>query len=137
MWYREAIKYNIYGLPIAGDPLVSEFAGEDEEADVEVKPLEEPENEDPSPEDDFTPEDLEQKVEQITNDPTAGLRLPPLHNNCRCQVKTLPVLSQPGIRDGRRVWERSEFCCEICRLSAEAFNAAEIQRLRNKGINLD
>ena len=81
--------------------------------------------------------DLEQKVEQMTEDPTAGLQLPPLHNNCRCRVKTLPFLSQPGLKDGRRVWERSEECCGACELSAKAFNEAEVQRLLNKGIDVN
>ena len=137
MWYRLAIKYNLYGLPISGDRPVSLFAGEDEDVEVEEAPFEEPEIEDPTPEDQFTPEDLEQKVEQITIDPTAGIKLPPLHNNCHCVIETLPILTSPGIQDGRRVWRRSENCCPVCERSAIAFNIAEIERLRNKGINLD
>jgi hypothetical protein len=142
MWYRQAKKFNIFGLPISGDLQISQFSGEDEEIITDETPLEipeiqEPELEDPTPEDEFTPQDLEQKVEQMTEDPTAGLQLPPLHNNCRCRVKTLPFLSQPGLKDGRRVWERSEECCGACELSAKAFNEAEVQRLLNKGIDVN
>ena len=138
MWYRNAIKYNIFGLPISGNAPVNLYAGEDEEISLEEKPLEEEiEIEDPSPEDDFTPEDLQQKVEQITIDPTAGIKLPPLHNNCHCVIETLPVLTVPGVKDGRRVWRRSENCCPVCERSAIAFNEAETQRLRNKGINFN
>ena len=137
MWYRLAIKYNLFGLPISGDRPVSLFAGDDEDIEVEEAPLQEPEVEDPTPEDIFTPEDLEQKVEQITIDPTAGIKLPPLHNNCHCVIETLPILSAPNIQDGRRIWRRSENCCAVCERSAIAFNIAEVERLRNKGINLD
>ncbi len=137
MWYRLAIKYNLFGLPISGDRPVSLFAGDDEDIEVEEAPLQEPEVEDPTPEDIFTPEDLEQKVEQITIDPTAGIKLPPLHNNCHCVIETLPILSAPNIQDGRRIWRRSENCCPVCERSAIAFNIAEVERLRNKGINLD
>jgi len=137
MWYRLAIKYNLFGLPISGDRPVSLFAGDDEDIEVEETPLQEPEVEDPTPEDIFTPEDLEQKVEQITIDPTAGIKLPPLHNNCHCVIETLPILSAPNIQDGRRIWRRSENCCPVCERSAIAFNIAEVERLRNKGINLD
>ncbi len=137
MWYRLAIKYNLFGLPISGDRPVSLFAGDDEDIEVEEAPLQEPEVEDPTPEDIFTPEDLEQKVEQITIDPTAGIKLPPLHNNCHCVIETLPILSAPNIQDGRRIWRRSENCCPVCERSAIAFNIAEVERLRNKGIDLD
>lgn len=138
MWYRKAKKYNIFGLPISNERSVSLFAEDEEEEDiVEEKPFEEPEIEDPTPEDEFTPEDLQEKVEQITVDPTVGIKLPPLHNNCHCVIETLPILSIPGVRDGRRVWRRSENCCPVCERSAIAFNEAEIQRLRNKGINFD
>jgi hypothetical protein len=34
------------------------------------------------------------------------------------------------------VWERSETCCDVCERTAYMFNQAEIQRLRNKGIDL-
>lgn len=138
MWYRKAKKYNIFGLPISNERSVSLFGEDEEEEDiVEEKPFEEPEIEDPTPEDEFTPEDLQEKVEQITVDPTVGIKLPPLHNNCHCVIETLPILSIPGVRDGRRVWRRSENCCPVCERSSIAFNEAEIQRLRNKGINFD
>lgn len=142
MWYRQSKKLNIFGLAISGDLPVSQFAENDEGTVVEQTPLQEPEIqepelEDPTPEDEFTPQDLEQKVEEMTEDPTAGLQLPPLHNNCRCRIKTLPFLSQPGLNDGRRVWERSEECCGVCEISAKAFNEAEVQRLLNKGIDVN
>ncbi len=142
MWYRLSKKLNIFRLPISGDLPVSQFAENAEGTVVEQTPLQEPEIqepelEDPTPEDEFTPQDLEQKVEEMTEDPTAGLQLPPLHNNCRCRIKTLPFLSQPGINDGRRVWERSEECCGVCEISAKAFNEAEVQRLLNKGIDVN
>lgn len=137
MWYREAIKYNVFGLPISSDPQVRLYAEDDEEQIVEEKPLEDVEIEDPTPDTEFTPEDLQDNVQKMEQDPTFGIKLPPLHNNCRCVIETLPILSMPGIRDGRRVWNRSENCCPVCEKSARAFNEAEILRLRNKGINLD
>ena len=137
MWYREAIKFNVFGLPISSDPKVRLYAEDDEEQIVEEKPLEDVEIEDPTPDTEFTPEDLQDNVQKMEQDPTFGIKLPPLHNNCHCVIETLPILSIPGARDGRRVWNRSENCCPVCEKSAIAFNTAEIQRLRNKGINLD
>ena len=138
MWYRNAIKYNIFGLPISSDAPVNLYAGEDEEITVEEKPLEEEiEIEDPTPEDDFTPEDLQDNIQKMDEDPTFGIKLPPLHNNCRCMIETLPILTTPGIQDGRRIWKRSERCCPVCERSANMFNQAEVQRLMNKGINVN
>ena len=153
MWYRQAKKFNIFGLPISGDKKFKYFAEEDsEEQSAEETPFEQPdlveeeseivnpvevEVEDQSPEDDFTPDDLQENIEKIDNDPTVLLALPPLHDNCRCEVHTLPILSTPGIRDGRRVWRKSEDCCEKCEASAIEFNQAEVNRLLLKGIDIN
>lgn len=153
MWYRQAKKFNIFGLPISGDKKFKYFAEEEsEEQSAEETPFEQPdlteeepeivnpvevEVEDQSPEDDFTPDDLQENIEKIDNDPTVLLALPPLHDNCRCEVHTLPILSTPGIRDGRRVWRKSEDCCEKCEASAIEFNKAEVNRLLLKGIDIN
>jgi len=157
MWYRQAKKYNIFGLPISGDSKFKYFAEEDvEEQTAEETPLEQPDTEDSAqvpneeivnpveikvndetPQDEFTPRDLQDNIEKIDSDPTVMLALPPLHDNCRCQIHTLPILSTPGIRDGRRVWRRSEQCCEKCEASAVEFNNAEMQRLLLKGIDVN
>ncbi len=153
MWYRQAKKFNIFGLPISGDKKFKYFAEEEsEEQSAEETPFEQPdlteeepeivnpvevEVEDQSPEDDFTPDDLQENIEKIDNDPTVLLALPPLHDNCRCEVHTLPILSTPGIRDGRRVWRKSEDCCEKCEASAIEFNQAEVNRLLLKGIDIN
>jgi hypothetical protein len=130
MWYRQSKKYNIFGLPISGDMKFKYFAEEDsEDESVEETPFEIPEEEtetitepdipeeittdDPTPDDNFSPEDLQSNIEKIENDPTVLLALPPLHDRCRCEVQTLPILSSPGVRDGRRIWRRSEDCCEF------------------------
>ena len=76
-------------------------------------------------------------IEKIENDPTVLLALPPLHDRCRCEVQTLPILSSPGVRDGRRIWRRSEDCCEFCEASANEFNKLEVQRLMLKGIDIN
>ena len=154
MWYRQAKKFNIFGLPISSDKKFKYFAEEDsEEQNVEETPLEIeetpelPENEDktfdpittedPTPQNEFTPEDLENQIEKIDSDPTVLLALPPLHDNCRCEVSTLPILSVPGVRDGRRIWRKSEDCCPVCETSALEFNNAEVQRLLLKGIDIN
>jgi hypothetical protein len=138
MWYRNAIKYNIFGVPISSDPPINLYVGEDEESTIEEKPLEEDiEIDDPTPEDEFTPEDLQGNIQKIENDPTYGIKLPPLHSNCHCTIETLPILTSPGIKDGKRVWMKSERCCPVCEKSAIAFNEAEKMRLRNKGININ
>ena len=157
MWYRQAKKFNIFGLPISGDKKFKLFAEEElneqaveetpfEQPDLEDEPFEDLEEivnpveievEDQTPENEFTPEDLEENVEKIDSDPTVLLGLPPLHDNCRCVINTLPILSVPGVRDGRRVWRRSEDCCEKCEASANEFNNAEVQRLMLKGIDIN
>lgn len=162
MWYKFAKKYNMFGLPISGDLKFNLFADEDaEETTAEETPLEIPETDlpeerddqlgenegppnpleisidDPSGDDNFTPEDLQQNIDSIENDPTALIQLPPLHDRCHCVIKTLPILSTPGIRDGKRVWQKSDNCCPKCHETALRFNEAEIQRLLNKGIDLN
>ena len=104
MWYREAKKFNMFGLPIYGDLKFNLFADEDaDETQAEETPLEIPDNQlpeerdeqlgenegppnpleisidDPSGDDNFTSEDLEQNIETIETDPTALIQLPPLH----------------------------------------------------------
>lgn len=157
MWYRQAKKFNIFGLPISGDRKFKYFAEEDdEELITEETPFQQPENQDEetevddeivnpveidikdqTPQDEFTPQDLQENIEKIDNDPTVLLALPPLHDNCRCEIHTLPILSVPGIRDGRRVWRKSEDCCEKCESSAIEFNNAEVNRLLLKGIDIN
>ena len=162
MWYKFAKKYNMFGLPISGDRKFNLFADEDvDESQTQETPLELPEEElpeerdeqlgdesgppnpleisveDPSGDNNFTPEDLQQNVEKIENDPTALIQLPPLHDRCHCVIETLPILSIPGIKDGKRVWQKSDNCCPKCHETALRFNEAEVQRLLNKGINLN
>ena len=44
MWYRQAKKYNIFGLPISGDKKFKFFAEEDsEDTDIQETPLEQEE----------------------------------------------------------------------------------------------
>ena len=148
MWYKEAYKqFNIYGLPVA------EFADEQTEVDedLEVEPNIAPEItiDDPTPEDEFTPEDLQQNIQKIEEDPTAPLKLPPLHSvgdpDCRCKIESRPLLNYPGVRDAHRVWIVNHFRedgskinnCQYCIDSAKEFNDKEIIRLRNKGINVN
>jgi hypothetical protein len=157
MWYKFAKKYNMFGLPISGDRKFNLFADEDiDETQTEETPLELPEErdgqlgdksgspnpleisiEDPSGDDNFTPDDLEQNIQKIENDPTALIQLPPLHDRCHCVIETLPILSAPGVKDGKRVWKKSDNCCPKCHETAIRFNEAEVQRLLNKGINLN
>lgn len=99
MWYRLAKKYNMFGLPISGDRKFNLFANEDADETETVEtvetPLELPQEQlpeekdeqlgdrsgppnpleitvdDPSGDGNFTPEDLDQNVQKIENDPTA------------------------------------------------------------------
>lgn len=157
MWYRLAKKYNMFGLPISGDLKFSLFADEDlDETEAAETPLELPEErdeqmgsesgspnpleitvDDPSGDDNFTPEDLQNNVQKIENDPTVLIQLPPLHDRCHCVIETLPILSMPGVKDGKRVWQKSDNCCPKCHETALGFNEAEVQRLLNKGIDVN
>jgi len=147
MWYREAYKQlNLFGLPVA------EYADEEiDESTSNEKPTEVPEItlDDPTPEDEFTSEDLQQNIQTLEQDPTANLKLPPLHNledpGCYCKIENRPLLSYPGVRDALRVWVVNHFRddgsrinnCPICIESAKDFNEKEIIRLRNKGIDVN
>lgn len=147
MWYREAYKQlNLFGLPVA------EYADEEiDESTSNEKPTEVPEItlDDPTPEDEFTPEDLQQNIQKIEEDPTAPLKLPPLHSvgdpDCRCKIESRPLLNYPGVKDAHRIWIVNHFRedgskinnCQYCIDSAKEFNDKEIIRLRNKGINVN
>lgn len=144
MWYKFAKKYNQFGLPISGDTFVKQFAGEEniptDENDVEIIKTVESEEEivdDPTPQNEITPEDVETNIQILESDPTANIKLPPLHNNCHCYIETLPILTQLNVNDGRRVWQKAENCCPICEQSAKTFNQAEITRLLNSGIDVN
>jgi hypothetical protein len=112
---------------------------------IQPLPEEEVTIDDPSNDDVFTPEDLQKNITKLEEDPTAGIKLPKsesgegedLHPNCHCRIVTLPILSKIGVQEGRRVWKHSENCCDQCRMTAQQFNQAEIQRLLNKGIDVN
>jgi hypothetical protein len=171
MWYKIAQqKINLFGLPTSGGKKFKQYqlvedVVEDDEAptDLETKvdedgieiPTIEPKPEEvtveiPTPEDGFTTEDLEQKVVELETDPTANIKLPPLHEDpdpqCYCRIESRPILSRPGINDARRVWivnHRNQETgrpinnCPKCLASAAEFNEKEAERLRNKGIDVD
>ena len=164
MWYRAAQNYNIYGLPISsGKPKVKTFSDSDGELDInqdlpnnnqeqipDIQPEEEVTFDDPDGDGFFSPEDLQSNIKLLEVDPTANIELPPLHSdpdpNCYCRIESRPILSQPGANDALRVWVVNHFNnetgrpinnCPKCTASAEDFNRKEIQRLRNKGINID
>ena len=164
MWYRAAQNYNIYGLPISsGKPKVKTFSDSDGELDInqdlpnnnedqipDIQPEEEVTVDDPDGDGFFSPEDLQSNIKLLEVDPTANIELPPLHNDpdphCYCKIESRPILSQPGVNDALRVWVVNHFNnetgrpinnCPKCTASAEDFNRKEIQRLRNKGINID
>ena len=174
MWYKTAQKVNSFGLPISSGSLKTKQF-QSEEPELEEEPQLEPESDDtqvdengveipvinpnpgdvsldiPTPEDGFTPQDLQQKVIELEADPTKDLKLPPLHKepedpNCYCRIESKPILSQPGVNDARRVWIVNHFNnetgkpinnCPVCLASADNFNRAEVERLRNKGIDVD
>jgi hypothetical protein len=112
---------------------------------IDPKPEEEVTIDDPTNDGEFSPEDLQTNIKAMEEDPTIGIKLPKsesgegedLHPNCHCRIITLPILSKIGVNEGRRVWKHSENCCEKCRLTAQQFNQAEIQRLLNKGIDVN
>jgi len=165
MWYKVAKqKLNTFGLPISGKSRIKSFADEEispeeventaeEQVDddgIVIPPIDpQPEQEvtidDPTNDGEFSPEDLQSNIRAMEEDPTINIKLPKsengdgedLHPNCHCRIITLPILSKIGVQEGRRVWKHSENCCEKCRLTAQQFNQAEIQRLLNKGIDVN
>lgn len=141
MWYKVAQKYNMFGLPLTSKPKVKQFAEEVDENGDDIEnielPIEENPIEDITPEDEITPEDVDANVAKIDNDPTAMIKLPPLHDNCHCYIETMPILSETNVNDGRRIWQKAENCCPVCEISARSFNQAEVQRLLNLGINVN
>lgn len=164
MWYRFS-KNNIFNKPISSEKsFTKQFATDDEtEIGAEETPLvqdvDTPETpipeleitiDDPTGDGFFSPEDLQTNIQKIEEDPTVGMKLPPLHDpgdpNCYCKIESRPLLSYPGVQDALRVWVVNHFNnetgrpiqnCPKCIASAKAFNDAEKIRLRNKGINVD
>lgn len=160
MWYRTAQKYNIYGLPVSGKPKTKQFADEESEIDVnvdlpqntedEIPDVQEPEItiDDPDGDGVLSPEDVRMNERMLEVDPTANIELPPLHDDphCYCRIESRPILSQPGVNDAVRVWIVNHYNnetgrainnCPKCLASAQDFNQKELQRLRNKGVNVD
>jgi len=41
-------------------------------------------------------------------------KLPPIHDNCRCYIETMP--------GGRQIWQFADNCCDYCRALANEFN---------------
>ena len=150
MWYKIAQqKVNMYGLPLSGKRKVKFFADDEmpvEENIPEDQPAEEIEEEtdengivvppinplpdeevtidDPSNDDEFTPEDLQTNIKAMEEDPTLGIKLPgsdhangeEFHPNCHCRIETLPILSKIGVQEGRRIWKHSDNACEKCKI---------------------
>lgn len=112
---------------------------------IDPMPEEEVTIDDPTNDGEFSPQDLQTNIKAMEEDPTLGIKLPKsengegedLHPNCHCRIITLPILSKIGVNEGRRVWKHSENCCDKCRMTAQQFNQAEIQRLLNKGIDVN
>ncbi len=171
MWYKAAKqKTNIFDLPISGEKKFKQYQLSDvpenaDESDIEPDvmvdeegveiPQIEPQPEEvtveiPTPEDGFTPQDLQEKVIELETDPTAHIKLPPLHEDpdphCYCRIESRPILSKPGVQDARRVWIVNHYNqetgrpinnCPKCLASAAEFNEKEAERLRIKGIDVD
>ena len=170
MWYKSAKqKVNLFGKPISDKPKVKTFQSTEDvdetlvdekdsnEPVVDDKGIEIPQIDqkpveisidDPTPEDPFTPEDLQTVINEIDQDPTSIIKLPAapedygeidlgLHENCRCKIVTIPIRSKLNVQEGRRIWKHAENCCESCLLTAREFNQAEIIRLRNLGIDVN
>jgi hypothetical protein len=125
--YKLATKFNLYGHPISKAP-TRFFADESEEITTEELPNTIDETEE------IKPEEIEENEEAvITTEPPAGVQnevVPPkndpttqwpsnwiagtVHDRCRCVIKTMP--------GGRKIWEKSNVCCDECEYKARIFN---------------
>jgi len=70
-----------------------------------------------------TPEHSEDEDKQDQDDqqldvkPDMQFPMPPLHDNCHCEVVTMP--------GGRQIWKANEGACNDCLAIRDAFNAAQ------------
>ena len=46
--------------------------------------------------------------------------LPPIHDNCRCRIETMP--------GGRQIWQYDDDCCEECLILANEFNKVQFMK---------
>ncbi len=120
--YILATKFNLYGHPIRTTPtrfFADEDVLDDEKDIVEEMPNVEEEEEIEEPV--ITPDPpagVQNEIVPPKQDPTANWPaswLPPtVHDNCRCVIRTMP--------GGRKIWEKSDTCCEVCANKARIFN---------------
>mgnify|MGYP000060738754 FL=1 len=89
---------------------------------------------DPTPETEFTPEDLQSNIQQIEFDPTSLIDFEKRHDNCRCTMEQFPIFNMGKMIEVKRVWKYNDTACEECIRTGDFFNESEIKRLLNKGI---
>ena len=105
VWYiRKTAQFNIGGplqplplLPGAPQPMQPNAPEPPPNQQLEEENIEQPQ--------------LEPKQPQI------AIPLPPLHDNCHCEVKTLP--------GGRQVWEANYKACDRCIQLRDMFNSVQ------------
>ena len=169
MWYKYALKVNLFGLPVMDrsiktdkqkkrerqrkkllerlqfeEKLTPEEAVEKVEEEIPFLPEETEENApldasdidviDPTPETEFTPEDLQSNIEQIEYDPTSVIDFEKRHDNCRCNMSQIPIYNIGKLIEVKRVWNYNDTACDECKRTGDYFNQSEIDRLVNKGI---
>lgn len=169
MWYKYALKVNLFGLPVMERSIKTEKQKKrerqrkkllqklqyeenltPEEAIQEVEeqlpeipeeiqenvPIEESDIDvsDPTPETEFTPEDLQSNIQQIEYDPTSVIDFEKRHDNCRCYMEQFPIFNTGRIVEIKRVYRYNDTACDECKRTGDTFNQAEIERLVNKGI---
>ena len=142
MWYKKAQlflnkKIKQFQTDPNLEPEVQEIPLESVEEEVPEIPEDVPVIVDKTPEDPFTPEDLQSNLQQIEKDPTVLDALPKFHDNCHCYLRKLPIYIDNKLIETKRIWEFDNNACDDCIKTALKFNGDEIQRLVNLGINLN
>lgn len=57
------------------------------------------------------------KQNQQSPQPPSQNQLPPIHENCRCYIETMP--------GGRQIWQFADNCCDVCKALANTFNRTQ------------
>lgn len=142
MWYKTAQLF--LNKKIKQFQLEPEVGPEEEEIPLDTLtdnqieiPEDVPEIVDQTPEDPFTPQDLQNNLQQIEKNPTILDALPQFHDNCHCYLRKLPIYIDNQLVETKRIWEFNENACDDCMKTALKFNNDEVQRLVNLGININ
>lgn len=140
MWYKKAqlfLNKKIKQFQLEPELEEEEVPLDSESESEEEIPLPDdvPQIVDETPQDPFTPQDLQNNLDKIERDPTILDALPKFHDRCHCYLQRIPIFVNNELVESKRVWKFNDNACDDCIKTALKFNNDEVQRLLNLGID--